>query len=91
MTQTSNTKQDAAKRNPGFGIYAFLCEDYQDRAINEDAARRCREWEEAISSEVEGPFYLRRPFSREPDFDVASENRYLHALLRRAVAPEETL
>ena len=53
MTQTSNTKQDAAKRNPGFGIYAFLCEDYQDRAINEDAARRCREWEEAISSEPE--------------------------------------
>lgn len=53
MTQTSNTKQDAAKRNPDFGIYAFLCEDYQDRAINEDAARRCREWEEAISSEPE--------------------------------------
>jgi superfamily II DNA or RNA helicase len=40
---------------------------------------------------VEGPFYLRCPFSREPDFGVASENRYLDILLDMAVAPEETL
>ncbi|MEA3640627.1 MAG: helicase-related protein [Lamprobacter sp.] len=36
----------------------------------------------------EGPFYLRNPFSREPDFGVASINYSLDELLARAVAPD---
>ncbi|MBK1617162.1 hypothetical protein CKO42_01585 [Lamprobacter modestohalophilus] len=36
----------------------------------------------------EGPFYLRNPFSSEPDFGVASINYRLDELLARAVAPD---
>ncbi|MBK5938211.1 helicase-related protein [Halochromatium roseum] len=36
----------------------------------------------------EGPFYLRNPFSSEPDFGVASVNYSLDELLARAVSPE---
>jgi hypothetical protein len=34
--------------------------------------------------QTEGPFYLRKPFSREPDFGVASINYSLDELLARA-------
>jgi hypothetical protein len=36
----------------------------------------------------EGPFYLRNPLSREPDFGVASNNYRLDELLARAVAAD---
>ncbi|MFP4062399.1 MAG: helicase-related protein [Halochromatium sp.] len=38
--------------------------------------------------QYEGPFYLRNPFSREPDVGVASINYRLDELLARAVAPD---
>jgi hypothetical protein len=38
--------------------------------------------------QYEGPFYLRNPFSSEPDFGVASINYRLDELLARAVAPD---
>ncbi len=39
---------------------------------------------------VEGPFYVREPFTHEPDFGVASVNYNLQDLLKRARAPEAT-
>ncbi len=39
----------------------------------------------------EGPFYVKNPFTKEPDFGVASINYDLSELLSRAVAPEQTL
>ncbi len=39
----------------------------------------------------EGPFYIRNPFTIEPDFGVASINYDLQDLLSKAVAPEVTL
>jgi superfamily II DNA or RNA helicase len=36
----------------------------------------------------EGPFYLREPFSKEPDFGIASANYDLKALLSKAVSPQ---
>lgn len=39
----------------------------------------------------EGPYYIRNPFSVEPDFGVASINYDLSELLSKAVAPELTL
>ncbi len=33
---------------------------------------------------TDGPYYLRRPFDREPDWGVASVNHELHELLRRS-------
>jgi SNF2 family DNA or RNA helicase len=36
----------------------------------------------------EGPYYLRNPFTREPDFGVASSNYDLDALLSKAGKPE---
>jgi superfamily II DNA or RNA helicase len=41
--------------------------------------------------EYEGPFYLRDPFSQEPDFSVSSINYDLKDLLRKAVAPEASV
>ncbi|HIE54602.1 MAG TPA: DUF3883 domain-containing protein, partial [Chromatiaceae bacterium] len=38
----------------------------------------------------EGPFYIRNPFSVEPDFGVASVNYDLQELLCMAKNPEET-
>jgi hypothetical protein len=32
----------------------------------------------------EGPFYVKNPFTHEPDWAVTSENLDLHALLSRA-------
>jgi hypothetical protein len=39
----------------------------------------------------EGPFYIRNPFSVEPDFGVASINYDLNELLSKAVPPEQSL
>ena len=39
----------------------------------------------------EGPFYIRNPFSVEPDFGVASINYDLNELLSKAVTPEQSL
>lgn len=39
----------------------------------------------------EGPYYIRNPFSVEPDFGVASINYDLSELLSKAVAPEQSL
>jgi len=39
---------------------------------------------------VEGPFYIRNPFSREPEFGVASINYQLKELLAKAVPPGAT-
>ena len=39
----------------------------------------------------EGPFYIKNPFTVEPDFGVASINYDLQELLSRAVDPEGTL
>lgn len=39
----------------------------------------------------QGPFYIRNPFSTEPDFGVASINYDLKDLLGRAVSPAATL
>ncbi len=41
--------------------------------------------------DYEGPYYLRNPFTKEPDFGVASINYSLDDLLSKAIAPEETL
>lgn len=38
--------------------------------------------------DIEGPFYVRQPFTQEPDWAEASKNLSLPALLERAVAPE---
>jgi len=38
-----------------------------------------------------GPYYIRNPFSAEPDFGVASINYSLDDLLSKAIAPEKTL
>jgi superfamily II DNA or RNA helicase len=40
---------------------------------------------------VEGPFYVRRPFAQEPDWAVTSINLDLSELLRRAEAPHQTV
>ncbi|SFL20786.1 protein of unknown function [Nitrosomonas aestuarii] len=39
----------------------------------------------------EGPFYIRNPFTAEPDFGVASINYDLGDLLSKAVVPTETI
>ncbi len=39
----------------------------------------------------EGPFYIKNPFSMEPDFGVASINYDLSDLLSKAVTPERSL
>jgi len=39
----------------------------------------------------EGPFYVRRPFTKEPDWAVSSINLDLGQLLVSAVAPEASL
>ena len=41
--------------------------------------------------EHEGPYYIRDPFTQEPDFGVASINYSLKELLSKAVPPEQTL
>ncbi|HGS4620253.1 TPA: helicase-related protein [Vibrio cholerae] len=41
--------------------------------------------------EFEGPFYIKSPFTVEPDFGVASINYDLSDLLSKAVSPEQTL
>lgn len=38
--------------------------------------------------DIDGPFYVRQPFTQEPDWAEASKNLSLPALLERAVAPE---
>lgn len=38
--------------------------------------------------EVEGPYYLRNPFTQEPDFGVASVNYDLADLLERVISPQ---
>jgi superfamily II DNA or RNA helicase len=40
--------------------------------------------------EYEGPYYIRNPFTKEPDFGVASINYSLDELLSKAISPEET-
>lgn len=40
---------------------------------------------------VEGPYYVRKPFSQEPDWAETSKNLDLDRLLERAVAPHESL
>lgn len=39
----------------------------------------------------DGPYYIKNPFTAEPDFSVASVNYDLRDLLSKAVAPEKTL
>lgn len=39
---------------------------------------------------VEGPYYVRKPFSQEPDWAETSKNLDLDRLLERAVAPHES-
>jgi hypothetical protein len=39
----------------------------------------------------EGPYYVKTPFTAEPDFGVASINYDLSDLLSKAVAPEQTI
>ncbi|WP_217529707.1 helicase-related protein [Vibrio cholerae] len=41
--------------------------------------------------DFEGPFYIKTPFTVEPDFGVASINYDLSDLLSKAVSPEQTL
>ncbi|WP_250655183.1 hypothetical protein [Alkalimarinus coralli] len=41
--------------------------------------------------EFEGPYYVKTPFTAEPDFGVASINYDLSDLLSKAVAPEQTV
>lgn len=41
--------------------------------------------------EFEGPYYVKTPFTVEPDFCVASINYDLSDLLSKAVAPEQTI
>ena len=43
------------------------------------------------SVSYEGPFYIRNPFTVEPDFGVASINYDLSDLLSKAVKPNETI
>lgn len=43
------------------------------------------------SDSHEGPFYIKNPFTIEPDFGVASVNYDLGDLLSKAVKPEQTL
>ena len=40
---------------------------------------------------VEGPYYVRNPFSQEPDWAEASKNLDLNLLLARAASPAECL
>ena len=40
---------------------------------------------------IEGPFYIRNLFDREPDFGEVSTNYDINFLLSKAVKPEETL
>lgn len=40
------------------------------------------------SEQFEGPFYVRQPFTSEPDWAVASLNLDLDALLARAQRPQ---
>ncbi|TPE48007.1 hypothetical protein FJM67_13805 [Maribrevibacterium harenarium] len=42
-------------------------------------------------SEFEGPYYVKTPFTAEPDFGVASINYDLSDLLSKAVVPEQTV
>jgi SNF2 family DNA or RNA helicase len=42
-------------------------------------------------NEADGPYYLRNPFTQEPDFGVASVNYDLADLLERAISPERSL
>jgi hypothetical protein len=39
----------------------------------------------------EGPYYIKNPFTAEPDFGVASINYDLSELLSKAVTPEQSL
>ena len=39
----------------------------------------------------EGPFYVKSPFEREPDFAEESRNLSLNSLLKMAVSPNDTL
>ncbi len=41
--------------------------------------------------EFEGPYYVKTPFTAEPDFGVASINYDLSDLLSKAVVPEQTV
>jgi superfamily II DNA or RNA helicase len=41
--------------------------------------------------EFEGPFYVKTPFTVEPDFGVASINYDLSDLLSKAISPEQTV
>ena len=41
----------------------------------------------AEGDNVEGPFYIRRPFTQEPDWAVTSINLDLNELLGRSTAP----
>ena len=43
------------------------------------------------SDSYEGPFYIKNPFTIEPDFGVASVNYDLGDLLSKAVKPEQTI
>jgi len=45
---------------------------------------------ESGGSQHEGPFYIKNPFTTEPDFGVASVNYDLSDLLSKAVSPELT-
>jgi len=40
---------------------------------------------------LEGPYYVRQPFSREPDWATISENLDVDHLMARAVSPEQSL
>jgi superfamily II DNA or RNA helicase len=40
---------------------------------------------------VEGPYYIRNPFDKEPDFGEESRNYQIANLLKRSVKPEQTL
>lgn len=39
----------------------------------------------------EGPYYIKNPFEKEPDFAEESRNLSLNSLLKRSVKPEQTL
>jgi SNF2 family DNA or RNA helicase len=41
--------------------------------------------------EYEGPYYIKKPFTTEPDFSVASVNYDLKDLLSKAINPEQSL
>ena len=40
---------------------------------------------------IEGPYYIRNPFDKEPDFGEESRNYKLANLLKRSMKPEQTL